>query len=159
PAMMLFTQQMTVVAMDQAFVIGTFIDAKQQLETQRLFQELQTQAHKDYHPSEDFCWFGTNVRSMAASEQLGRFNSVALSKVQLGRQLGDSSMAAAVSIDEDKASRWKSFQTKYCDPKDNNGVNGTPTSGLGYACGTTGGGNTKRINIDVDYTRAIDEPR
>jgi hypothetical protein len=156
PALQLFTQQMSAVAMHQAMIIGTFLDAKEQLETQRLLQELQTQAHKDYHPSEDFCWFGTSVRNMAASEQIGKINAVALSAAQLGRQLGNKNMAAATSRDDDKTARWKQFQKKYCDPKDNNfTVEGT---GLEAACGK-GGGNTRRINIDIDYTRTIDEPR
>jgi len=157
PALQMFTQQMSAVAMEQVFMIGTFLDAKQQLETQRLFQELQTQAHKDYHPSEDFCWFGTNVRSLAASEQIGKFNAVALDQVQMARQLGNANIGAAESVDADKEGRWKQFVSKFCDPNDNNRIPGTAGTGLQMACPAAVGG--KRANIDVNYTRAIDEPR
>ena len=157
PALQKFTEQMSAIAMEQVFMIGTFLDAKQQLETQRLFQELQTQAHKDYHPSEDFCWFGTNVRSLAASEQISKFNAVALDKVQMARQLGNVNNSAAKSEDDDKAVRWDQFTSKFCDQNDNNRIPGTAGTGLQMACPTPTGG--KRANIDVNYTRAIDEPR
>lgn len=159
PPVMLMTEQMTAVAAQQTMIIGTFIDAKHQLETQRLMQELQVQAHKDYQPSEEFCWFGTNVRSLAATEQIARFNKEALSARQLSRHLGNASMAGAVERDQDKLARWNKFTTTYCDPKDNAYDPAEPDSGLALACGATGGGKTARINIDIDYTRLIDEPR
>lgn len=159
PAMMMFTEQMSAVAMHQVFIFGTFLDAKHQLETQRLFQELQVQAHRDYHPSEDFCAFGTGARSLAASEQQGRYNAAALSAIQMARQLGNANMGAAESRDDDKAARWEQFTSVYCDPDDNNRIAATPNTGLQMACGNSGGGNTRRINIDVDFTRAIEEPR
>jgi hypothetical protein len=158
PALKLMTEQMSSVAMYQTMIIGTFLDAKHQLETQRIFQELQTEAHKDYTPSEDFCWFGTNVRSMAASEQKGRFNTVALSTAQMDRQLGNANSAASKDSENDKANRWRAFVKKYCDPKDNNGLTSVAGSGLSAICSSTSA-NKKRVNIDVDYTRAIDEPR
>jgi hypothetical protein len=49
---MAMTEQLSAVAMQQMEIIGTFLDAKQQLETQRLFQEMAAQAQKDYTPSE-----------------------------------------------------------------------------------------------------------
>ncbi len=157
PALMLFTEQMSAMAMHQSMMIGMFLDAKHQLETQRLFQELQTNAHRDYHPSEDFCWFGSAVRSMGASEQLGRFNTVALGQIQMARQLGNINNGAADNIDADKANRWEQFVQKYCDPSDNNRTAALNT-GLRMACGG-GASGSKRVNIDIDYTRAIDEPR
>ena len=158
PAMMRMTEQLSAVAMQQVFSIGTFFDAKQQLETQRLFQELQNQAHKDYQPSEDFCWFGTNIRSVASSEQTGRYNALALSSMQMARHTANVNTGGAESRDQDKLMRWKQFTSTYCDPEDNNKVAGKRESGLTLACGS-GGGNTERINIDIDFTRLIDEPR
>lgn len=161
PALMLFTEQMSAVAMHQVFIIGTFLDAKHQLETQRLFQELQAQAHKDYQPSEDFCWFGTAARSLAASEQIGKFNAVALSQRQMKRHLGNSkNMQSSVSSDEDKIGRWQIFKTEFCDPKDNNlrqDAKGSivALTGLQTVCPSPG----KNVNADIDFTRIIDEPR
>ncbi|MCC7305007.1 MAG: hypothetical protein IT558_01975 [Alphaproteobacteria bacterium] len=157
PALMLMTEQLSAVAMHQVFIFGTFLDAKQQLETQRLFQELQAEAHKDYHPSEDFCYFGTNIRSLASSEQLSKFNAIALSQRQIARHMGNSSMGAAETKDADKQARWAQFIKTYCDPNDNNRTSKSGT-GLVLACGG-GATNKKRVNIDIDYTRALEEPR
>lgn len=159
PAMMRFTAQMSAVAMHQVMSIGMFLDAKQQLETQRLFQELQAQAHKDYQPSEDFCWFGTNVRSLAGSEQRGHINAMALNQRSLDRQLSNRGTVGAESSDDDKRSRWMNFAENYCDPRDNNWEEGKPNSGLRLACLGSIADKGKRVNIDIDYTRLLEEPR
>jgi hypothetical protein len=161
PTMMRMTQFFGAMAMQQMFIVGNMMDAKHQLETQRLLEELQVKAHTDYQPSSDFCWFGTNVRSMAASEQSGRYNMMALNTRQMARHLGKNNTVGAISGDNDKAARWRQFVTAYCDPQDNAWrptAAGAGPSGLVLACGT-GGGNTKRINLDVNYTRAIEEPK
>lgn len=156
-AMARFTEQMSAVAMQQAMMAGAFLDAKHQLETQRLFQQLRAQAHKDYQPSEDFCWFGTNVRSMASSEMHGDFNALALSQRAMARHLGNAGLSGSASSDEDLAGRWRRFTTDYCDPRDNNWQG--PNSGLELACGTATAPQRNRVNRDIDYARLIDEPR
>src|SRR5690348_12723839 len=50
PAMMMMAEQLTAVSMKQTEIIGTFLDAKHQMETQQVFQRLAARAHKDYHP-------------------------------------------------------------------------------------------------------------
>lgn len=157
-ALRLMTRQLSSFAMNQALIIGTFIDAKQQMDTHRTFQILKAEAHRDYTPSEDFCWFGTNVRGMAASESRGRFNALALNKWSLDRQLAKRGTTAAKTIEEDFISRWQKFTTTYCNPQDNN-WNYIEKSGLENACGPAGGGETERINIDIDYPRLIDQRR
>ena len=160
PALMRFTAQMSAVAMQQVMSIGMFLDAKQQMETQRLFQELQAQAHKDYQPSEDFCWFGTNVRSLAGSEQKAHHNTMALNERQLDRHLSNRGVSGAESTDYDKLTRWRQFTEYYCDVHDNNWEQGKPNSGLALACtNVVANKDKRRINIDVDYTRLVDEPR
>ncbi|MCD8497289.1 MAG: hypothetical protein LRZ85_03920 [Alphaproteobacteria bacterium] len=154
PKLMAMSTQMTTTAMDQIRLVGLLFDAKHLLETDRVMQELQVQANKDYHPSESFCWFGTNVRSLTESETRGRFNQAALSEMQMTRQLGTFGSASAAS-GRDLYSRWQQFTAKYCDPKDNNWYQAG--SGLETACG--GGGSAKRRNIDIDYTRLVEVPR
>jgi len=156
PALQLFTEQMSAVAMQQTMIIGTFLDAKHQLETQRLFQELQVQAHKDYQPSTGFCAFGTNVRSLAHSESVGRYNALFMSQRQLKRHLGQHNTAGAKIPLNDKKARWEQFVSHYCDPQDNNWINGEPDSGLASVCRSS---NSNRVNIDIDYTRAIENKR
>lgn len=160
PALQLFTEQMTATAMYQALIIGTFFDAKHQLETQRLLQELQAQAHKDYQPSEDFCAFGTAARGLAASEQIGRFNAQALNSYQMQRQLGNKN-AAATTRERDKGTRWAKFVIQYCDPKDNHWIDGKSyKTGLEFACDPAiMTGNTEDKNMDIDYTRSVENPR
>ncbi|MGH1398082.1 MAG: hypothetical protein ACRBCT_02600 [Alphaproteobacteria bacterium] len=158
PALMLFTEQMSAAAMHQTFAIGTFLDAKHQLETQRLLQELQTEAHKDYQPSEDFCYFGTNVRSLAASEQKAKANALYLSRRQMARQLGQNNIAGAQGRGDDKAGRWREFTESFCDPQDNNWFAGAGSNGLELACGA-GASNPTYTNADIDYTRLVENAR
>ncbi len=172
PALQLMTEQMTTVAMQQTMIIGTFFDAKHQLETQRLFQELQVQAHKDYQPSTAFCTFGTNVRSLASSEVAGRYTAVAMGQRQIARHLGLSNMAGADNAENDKVARWEQFRNIYCDPQDNNWLDVANTGLVPDAAGVADpvcltdeppagdyNRNKDRINIDIDYTRAIENRR
>ncbi len=157
PALQEFTRQMSAIATQQAFMIGTFFDAKQQMEAQRLHQELQVQAHKDYQPSKEFCYFGTNVRSMAASEEISDFNALAINNMQMKRHLGNGGMAA--SAKQDKVSRWEQFKTTYCDVNDNSWPNAEEgETGLSKVCGG-GAADKERVNRDIDYTQLIDQPR
>jgi hypothetical protein len=155
PALMMMTEQMSAVGMHQVFIFGTFLDAKHQLETQRLFQELQFEAQRDYQPSEDFCWFGTNVRSLAASEAQGLGSADSLNALQMKRHLGNVNMGASESRDQDKGNRWQQFITTYCDTDDNNRLMNRAGTGLQLVCA----GGPKRVNNDIDYTRVVDEPR
>lgn len=151
--------------MYQVEMVGAFFDAKNQLETSRLYFELQAEAHRDYHPSDDFCWFGTNARSLAASEARSKTNLIGLSQRAIQRQLGTKDMSSAKSIAADKDARWRQFVDTYCDPKDNgwDAIGG----GLEPACDRDGPGgasnygavDTRRINMDIDYTRLIENNR
>ena len=160
PSLRNITQQLSSVAVYQVMTIGMMMDAKHQLETQRLFQVLQAEAHKDYQPSEDFCWFGTNVRSLASSEQAAQHNAAALNARQMERHLGTIGTAGAAGRNKDKASRWKQFTQRYCDPQDNGWRQGVENAGLSHEkiCGA-GAADNHQANIDIDYTRLIEEPR
>src|SRR5688572_27747737 len=87
PAMMVMTTQLTSTMMHQVQIIGSLLDAKHQLESHRLFQQLTAQAHKDYHPSEGMCAIGTNVRSLATSERRSDLGQIAFSQRVIQRQL------------------------------------------------------------------------
>ncbi|PCJ02004.1 MAG: hypothetical protein COB14_03055 [Alphaproteobacteria bacterium] len=165
PAMADMATQMSSVAMQYTQAIGMFLDAQNQMDTQRVFRELQFEAHRDYMPSQDFCQFGTNVRSLAATENIARFNSLALSQVSFARQLGNVNAAGSADVIGDYKARWEQFVDTYCDPRDNNWQ--TAGTGLALACdrnglasGTDAGAeNPQRVNRDIDYTRLIEEPR
>ena len=82
-AMMLMAEQLTANAIQQVEIIGTFFDAKHQLETQRLFQTLTARAHKDYHPSEELCEVATASRSLASSERSSDLTAMVFAKHQV----------------------------------------------------------------------------
>lgn len=158
------TEYLSNFGMYQVEIVGALLDAKNQVETTRLFWQLAAEAHRDYHPSDDFCWYGTNSRSMVASETRGRYNALALAEWGLARQLGNANVNAARGSEQDQEGRWQQFAQTFCDTKDNNWVEAG--SGLDLACdhdgaagGATGATDKKRMNIDVDYTRAVDMAR
>lgn len=157
PGYMLMTEQMSAAAMWQMLLVGKLFDSKLHLESQRLFNELQNEAAKDYYPSDSFCWFGTNTRSLSNSEALARANQTTLNRVSITRQLGElNSNSSYTNVAQDKRGRWEQFMSDYCDPHDNDFNGGT--TGLVDACGA-GAANPYRANIDVDFQRLIEEPR
>ena len=157
PAMMLMTEQLTVVAMQQVKIFGAFLDAKHQMETQRLLQKLQARAHKDYHPSVGMCEFGTATKSLAASERKGEVNALVMSQRSQDRQLGSTFTSAMYGLGLDKESRLAQFKSVYCDPWDQNNALWLMCRGVVTPAGSTGGAAARqRFNKDIDYARTID---
>lgn len=150
-AMMLMTETLTSNSMQRVMTIGAMLDAKHQLETQRLFQELTARAHKDYHPSEGMCEIGTQVRSLSSSERRSDLVLTTFANRMLDRELlsGD-----VLSVEDgpvsDKRSRLKHFIDTYCNKKDNGG-------GLENLCKNSKA-KKERYNKDIDYTNTIDMP-
>jgi len=147
PAMMLMAEQLSVIGIQQVEMIGAMLDAKQQLETERLFQQMTAQAHKDYHPSEGMCTFGTTVRSLAASERKSDLTQVGLAGRMMQRQTMDGDVLSFEGPDGDIKARLNKFATTYCEKADNG-------NGLDKMC--KGSGKPERKNIDIDYTRNIE---
>lgn len=162
PAMMLMAEQLTVVAMSQVQIFGAFLDAKHQMETQRIFQKLQAEAHKDYHPSVGMCEFGSAAKSLAASERKGEVAAITLSQRSLDRQLGSPNQSASYGIGLDKESRVYQFQNHYCNPNDQN-------SGLWQMCrgvaptdppgpSSVSAVMRNRFNKDIDFAATVEYP-
>ncbi len=149
PAMQLMAEQLTSVAMLQMEIVGTFFDAKHQLETQRLYQELAAQAHKDYSPSEGLCTIGTSMRSLASSDRNADLTALVMAKHSRERQLLNANSNASEGPKEDLEGRVDQFRRVYCDQNDNNGE-------LGPVC--NGGVQQARKNKDIDYSRTIAAP-
>ncbi len=153
--------QLASVAMQQTMMIGTFLDASHQMETQRLLQKIQANAHKDYHPSLGVCEFGTHIKSLAASEQKAQNNSAVLTARSHDRSLGN---AHSISLEgDDKRARITQFRTIFCDPRDlNNGLESLcqhkPQDGIVRRNEKIGGQTPERLNKDIDYTRTVDHP-
>ncbi len=167
PALMMMTEQLTSVMMEQVLITGTFFDAKQQLETQQLFQELTAKAHKDYHPTFGMCEFGTNTRSLAAADLLGDMSVMALNKRFMDRQMGNGGSVGSGGPQYDRASddtsvsptpynRLGYFLTNTCDKYDVNHTADRPNTGLMIICAN---GGTGWVNRDIDWNITVMAPR
>lgn len=148
PAMTYMSSQMTAIAVEQVQMIGRFFDAKHQLDTQRVFQQLMAEAHKDYQPSEGLCDIGTNVRSLASSDKKSSLAQVAYANYTMNRQLRNADSPSGAGDNADINSRIENFKIKYCNKADN-------ANGLNWLC-AKGGNNKSRMNKDIDFIRTIE---
>jgi len=154
-AIELMVNQLTTNAVLQTQMIGNIFDAKHQLETQRLFQQLTAQAHKDYQPNEKLCEVGTIARPLAASERKSNLASQYISKYNLDRQLlahddENINLITENSSAKDKYSRLRDFIVNFCQAADN-------SRNLNFLCLHTQSSRESR-NRDIDYTALIDKP-
>lgn len=139
----------------QTTMIGMFLDAKMQMQTQRKIQELQARAHKDYHPSEQMCRIGTFMRSIAHTESRAELNKQALNRLLMNDYLGVQGNYTEGGADVAILSRISQFSAKYCDPRDNGG-------GLDMVCtatlnlGSLTPEAREKLNKDIDYARTVD---
>ena len=144
------TTQLSGVMVQQTMIIGGFIDASVQLKTQRKIQELQARAHKDYHPSDQMCRFGTFMRSVARSESKSDLDKFALNRFLMDKYLGIEHSSAAVGPSADVMARIERYSDLHCDPRDNGGA----TAAI---CENKPDTQEARdqINKDIDYTGAL----
>lgn len=168
PVLMGMQEQFISAIMQQTLIIGTFFDAKIQLERQLAFQELVIEAHRDYHPDVQMCVFGTTARSLAAADMAGDLSRMTLNKRFLDRQLGNHSSVGAHNPVYDKvntaeappiANRASYFLENTCDPKH---LNHEPTiaaqTGL-IICNTDQAAQRGWANRDINFAETIMGPR
>lgn len=148
PSLMLMTEQISTVAIQQTLGIGMLFDAKHQLESQRLLQTMQAEAHAKFRPELNLCEIATSVRSLASSERNAEFTQIALADRSLERILLSGSTVSLGSRQSDSESRWVQFKQVHCNAKD---------SGNGFANLCTGS-KTERFNKDIHYAHTIDAP-
>ncbi len=153
-AMMMMSEQLVGDAMLQMMTIGSFFDAEQQLKTERLFQELSAEAHKDYHSSFEMCEIGTLAYSLAATQRHGEMNAHSLSQHLLRRQLRSVDMMSAVGKGLDVTHRWERFRITFCILEDNNAELG-PRTTTPICDNQTG---VVARDLDVDYTDMVGYP-
>ncbi|MFK7838991.1 MAG: hypothetical protein AB8B83_01560 [Bdellovibrionales bacterium] len=170
-ALMLMTEQLSVVMMDQMHAIGHFFDAKVQMETQRTYQELTAKAVKDYHPGVLGCEVGTYVRSLAKTDARVTANKLVLNEAMMARYRNEAGSTSAPGINSEMQARLRQYREVYCNPKDNNlglefmcehdqdgnvnnsTIGAAPDGGIGVETA-----NKLRINKDIDYARTIAFP-
>lgn len=161
-AMQFMTDQLSAVTMQSTMAIGTFFDAKLQLEAQREMQRGTAEVVKDYHPSEEMCRVGTFMRSVASTEQKANADRYALNQILMARYKNQAATAGAESAGGDMNARLKQFREVYCNRADHN-------AGLDFMCEhdqnekitgdpDIGGKDETRFNKDIDYFRTIEMP-
>jgi len=161
--MMKMAEQFSAVMMQQMLIIGSFLDAKEQQEAQRDFRQLTAQAHKDYHPSEQMCRFGSYMRSMSDTEEQAEYNKQAFNKIMIDYYNYHEHMSSSEGSATNVRARLEQFKTTYCDPNDNNGSlwemcrgrSNIPASNPSPS-GTEEERN--RYNKDIDYFRTLSRP-
>ncbi len=147
-SLMLMAEQFTANMAYQLKAIGMFFDAKEQLEAQRDFQERVAEAHRDYHPSEQMCTFGTFSTNLASTQRRADLTRDAISEEGIDREIGGGDGKGNTGS-TDTLSRIKQFRDKYCNPKDNG-------HGLALLCPNETDADMQ--NRDIDYTRTVDMP-
>ncbi len=154
PAFQQMGTQLAAVGTQQVMAIGMMIDAKEQLEAQRLLQQLHAKANKDYTPSYGMCEFGTRMKSLASTERKGEMNSLILSERSLDRMFGNTATGATGGIKSDVTIRFEKFQEEFCNQKDNN-------NSLDFICPSMANptqAERSRLNKDIDFQRTVMHP-
>jgi len=144
----LMTTDLTSTMMQQVFAVGTFFDAKDQLEAQRLIQEKTAQAHKDYQPSLQMCEVGTFVRNLANTEKRAELTKTAMSQSSLSRMLGTGDVSTYGGIASDRKSKMIAYLDTYCSKDDNGKQNAE-------ICNNT---DRSRANADINFTQNVGIP-
>jgi len=159
PIMMLAAEQFTVVALQQAMIIGMFIDAESQMDAQRLLQELRAQVRKDYQPSLGMCEFGSLMKSLAATEIRGETFAVVLSRRSQDRHLGKGDSSGSYGNDLDHSNRIMHFKRLFCNEKDRRGaLISVCDNEVSWANTAFGQVERARMNKDIDYFSLMDSP-
>jgi hypothetical protein len=116
--MMVMTEEFSAVMMQQMQIIGSFFDATEQNQTQRDIRTLTARAHKDYHPSETICRYGSFIRSVSHAEQIGDLNRQGLNKIlnEYFRNMRNNS--SAEGLQNEMRARADLFRNYYCDPSE-----------------------------------------
>lgn len=140
----------------QVSIVGMFIDAKEQLEAQRMLQRMHARAHKEYQPSVGVCEFGTRVTTLASSERQAEVNSRILSQRSTERLLAGSGASTRRGIAGDVITRLNKYRTAFCDARDNNNSLGELCPQLAFAAMTAA--EKERMNLDIDYQRLVADP-
>jgi hypothetical protein len=153
------TNEFSHVMIQQVQMLGVMLDAKNQLEAQRLLGEGRAQAQRDYHPSEQVCAIGTLAQIPIAGRYHVDANTLALNTIMQRRELLSANMASAWGPFSDKISRLNAFRRIYCNRNDNNGdlrhdsicnpeaANARPNADINY-----GSLIDRQRTLDVDFT-------
>jgi len=165
-AMRLMSRQFITNGVQQVQIIGSFFDAKHQLETQRELQVLKAEVHKDYQPSKNMCNVGTMFKKLGKTSRKTDVVHTALSRQLIDRQLLAQGSTASHGADSDQKTRLTNYIKRFCNPNDNSknldllcqnsdGIQLLYNRDISYAK-SIGMANTLELNFD-DNTTSLDE--
>lgn len=152
PALKNMTAQINASQIQSSGSVGGMMDGVSVNDAILAGQTLQAEAYRDYTPSEGLCRFGTNVRSLAATQERETTTWLALAKITEDRMMGKKGGPSGPGAGTDRIARYDQFQRLYCDPGDNNGF----MKNLCYAGASAPTSRPDRFNKDIDYVRTID---
>ena len=130
--------------------IGSYIDARNLMDTLRALQVSTSQTLVNYAPSNSVCTFGTLSRSLARTDALSKANHLAFSKIMMDRDIQKENTLysnAGIGI----FSALEDFKKKYCNKKTNGGF-------LDGYCQSAAATPDILYDRDVDFTRVFDVP-
>lgn len=161
--MMMMANQLSAVMMQQMQIIGSFFDAKDHMDATREFRHLVTQAHKEYHPSEQMCHFGSSVRSLSHSDEWAQMSKLGLNKILNDYYRNVEHMSSSEGAATDVGARLAKFKSVYCDPNDNSGSMWAMCRGETYdpaspPTNSDSAEDRNRYNKDIDYFRTLGKP-
>lgn len=139
-------EQLTAFGEDQVFTFGAIMDAKEQLETERLFGEKMAEAHRDYKPDVGMCTIGTVAQSLAANDRNAEANANVLNKRMIDRQMGLLYSVGSEGLASDTKGRVDQIRRRFCDRSSNGG--NTANMCLPAA-------NGQHTNKDIDYASTL----
>lgn len=143
-------QGLATAGMLQLGMVGGFLDASEQLQRQRLMQQLAAEAHKQYQSSTVMCTIGTMAKGLGNAYRLGQFTALTLEKRSMDRQMHMANVNATAGPAEDIKGRIRQFKQRYCDIHDNN-------DGLSVMCNNTSAPPLTR-DRDINFTRTVMQP-
>ncbi len=143
-AMQTMTTNFTNAGMVEVMAVGAFLDAKHQMETQLLFQQLKAQAHKDYQPATEMCAMGTIARGLGPTARNAEVTAVLMAKRSRDRQTFARDTVSAAGREVDQRGRVHQFIKQFCDIHDNN-------DGLEPLCENSAAVVSQ--GLDADYSR------
>jgi hypothetical protein len=161
-AMQYMSEQLTGASMHQMMIIGSYFDAKEQMERLRNFEEMRAAAFKNFTPSLGVCEIGTMVRSLADAHRASEVNALVISQrqEQRGRNIGG--LATADGKAADINARIRQFSDRFCDIRESNNGLGTICVGKNPNPNANNPGKSSPDHAlwdkDVDYARVIDNP-
>lgn len=117
----------------RVLMMGAFIDGQNEVQSLTTMQKLNAKAIRDYQPSEQVCRFGSVLKGLSQSSASAKASQQKYMDRIIGRQTMQEGLFPSFSLtgitkpneagrNADKLARYQSVMSRYCDPKESNGL-------------------------------------